>query len=241
MSRATAEAYKAARDKMLADYEAKGFAQGPATTPAPALERREPARQVFRCPVHCCDPRTGLPLEVPEQGAFCRRHWEKLSGPLQHQLTGARDRGNVVEIATITMEAVKEARGHDERWHPRLVVDRGRIDGFEAWDTAVKRYWTLREQGFGPALISGVNGKQLTDDEIRLYCPHEVCAGSRVLSASDTPGRGDGVSPLHWALALAWRGHSHAWPADEVVVVNGFTGEELGYRQAADIVERHKR
>jgi len=239
MSRIDEAAYKAARDKLLATYEDKGFAQ--AKAPAPALERRQPPRQVHRCPVNCCDPRTGLPLEVPEQGAFCRRHWEKLSGPLQHQLTGARERGNVVEVATITAEAVKEARGNDPKWFQRLVVDRGRVEGFERWDSAVQRYWTLRDQGHGPAMISGVHGRQVTDDEIRLHCPHEVCAGTRVLSSSATPGRGDGVSPLHWALGLAWREHSHAWPADEVVVVNQFTGEEISYRAAADIVERSKR
>jgi len=238
MSRATEAAYKAAREKLLATYEDKGFAEAQA---APALERREPPRPVYRCPVHCCDPRTGLALEVPEQGAFCRRHWEKLSGPLQHQLEGARQRGKTNEVLAITAEAVKEARANDTKWFARLVVDRGRVEGFERWDAAVQRYWTLREQGHGPALISGVTGEVATDDRIRLLCPHEVCSGERVLASSDHPGRPDGISPLHWAIAVAHREHQHAWPAGAVEVVNQFTGEVIGWDEAASIVERSRK
>jgi hypothetical protein len=239
--------YAEAKARLVGVVESRGYAAGP------ARERRDPPRvrdRVHYCPVGFCDLRSSaLPIEVPERGRLCVRHWPKLSGPMMRSLTLARRRGQR-ELEKVLREAVTEARAHDTHWHRWAVVERGRIEGFDLWRSAVCRLFTLLDEGLAPALVSGTNGRLITTAEARAYTPHTVvaCDGEVLASSGDEPERrkASTSSPLAWALGLAGSRHSDGrapvWPGGEPPsVVNDWTGEELPYAEACRLAARGHR
>ena len=229
------DAYEDAKRKLIEAAGGKGFAESPEPERAP-----ERLREVYRCPVHLCHPGTGESLEVAEQGQFCRRHWEKLSPPMQRQVQVSRATGDLAQLA----EAIKECRAYDEHWAPWAVVHGGRIEPFERWDRCVDRWVRVREDG--AVIVSGVKGQRWDAAAIANYCPTEVWSGdeSGVIASSDHPNRPREQTPLQWVLGLAYQAHKQAdgrpkWPRGlEPVVVNLWTDDRMSYREAVRIAGR---
>lgn len=202
------------------------------------------------CPVGCCHPLTAKSVEVPEQGQLCRRHWAKISAPMQRQIQAARARARgTADLVGIMAQAVKEARRLDEYWEAWIVVDGSRVhQRFERWDHAVQRWDALRDDGRDPRIISGVAGVERSTEWILARCPWEVYDSrrQRVLGQSDAVGKPDGWTNLMWALTRAHDDHCldratrrTVWPnGEQAIAANIWTGEMFAFSKALEIAKR---
>jgi hypothetical protein len=116
--------------EMIAAVESNGFrrpsAPAPAPrpappTPAPTEQQRPPEQPALLddyCVVGRCDPvsRETRPRDLKCPGPFCKRHWAKLSRPMDQELASAAHSKDRAWIQRVVAEATKQARMNSAEW-----------------------------------------------------------------------------------------------------------------------------